>query len=187
VHSRVRLINITEQHEKDIESSKATREETRAGIAKLRKELEALNGQLCKSEVRIMPFAKQDSVQCSDCMQESRNNAESKLKEERATLTRFDDELKELERVIKEKKQAIANADLELTKLQHDAQVLAKEKAAAVNFVANLEKQFEWIAEEKEYVGLVLFEYETDDDYRVLGSSGTLGRNMTLRPWMLLG
>jgi structural maintenance of chromosome 2 len=61
-------------------------------------------------------------------LKESHEKAERKLQEEHATLTRFDNELKELERVIKEKKQAMADADLELTKLQHDIQVLAKEK-----------------------------------------------------------
>jgi structural maintenance of chromosome 2 len=76
--------------------------------------------------------------------------AERKLQEERATLTRFDNELSDLERVIKDKKQAVANADLELTKLQHDVQVATKEAAAVSNFIANLEKQHDWIAEEKE-------------------------------------
>lgn len=65
-------------------------------------------------------------------------------------MSRFDDELKELERVIKEKKQAISDADLQLKKLEHDLQALAKEKTAATNFIANLEKQYEWIAEEHE-------------------------------------
>jgi structural maintenance of chromosome 2 len=53
--------------------------------------------------------------------------------------------LKELERVIKEKKQDVSDADLALKKLEHEMQVLGKEKTAAANFVANLEKQYEWI------------------------------------------
>ena len=43
-------------------------------------------------------------------------------------MSRFDNELKELERVVKEKKQAISDADLELKQLEHDLQTLAKEK-----------------------------------------------------------
>lgn len=31
-------------------------------------------------------------------------------------------------------------------------QALAKEKTAATNFVANLEKQYDWIQDESEYV-----------------------------------
>lgn len=75
-----------------------------------------------------------------------------KLQEERATLTRFDNELKALESVIKDKKQSVSDVDLQLQKFDHDMQALAKEKTAAQNFVANLEKLHEWILEEKRYV-----------------------------------
>jgi len=68
-------------------------------------------------------------------------------------LTRFDNELKELERVVKEKKQAISDADLQVKKLEHDIQNLAKEKTAATNFVANLERQYDWIVEECQNFG----------------------------------
>jgi structural maintenance of chromosome 2 len=78
------------------------------------------------------------------------STAERRLQEERATLTRFDNELKELERVIKNKKQAAANAELEITKLQHDMQALAKESTTIKNFISNLERQYEWISEEME-------------------------------------
>lgn len=65
-------------------------------------------------------------------------------------MTRFDNELKELEQVIKEKKAAVKEAERSLQQLDHDTQNIAKEKAAAVNLVASLEKQYEWIAEEHE-------------------------------------
>lgn len=55
-----------------------------------------------------------------------------------------------MDRVIKEKKKAAVDAELELKKLEHDMQTLAKEKAAAAHLVDNLEKQYEWIAEEHE-------------------------------------
>lgn len=52
--------------------------------------------------------------------------------------------------MIKGKKQAVADAELQLKKLEHDVQTLAKEKTAATNFVANLEKQYDWIQDESE-------------------------------------
>jgi structural maintenance of chromosome 2 len=64
-------------------------------------------------------------------------------------LTRFDTELKDLELVIKDKKQAISDADLQLKKFEHDLQTLNKEKTSVSNFVAELEKQQEWIAEDQ--------------------------------------
>lgn len=67
-----------------------------------------------------------------------------------ATLNRFDTELKELDRVIKEKKGTINQLDLDLGKLQHDVTVLNKEKTGASNAVAKLEQQHEWIQQEKQ-------------------------------------
>jgi structural maintenance of chromosome 2 len=78
--------------------------------------------------------------------------AERRLQEERATLTRFDDELRELEGVIKEKKQAASDAELAAKRMEHEVQNLGKEKASALTFVSNLEKQYEWITEENQCV-----------------------------------
>lgn len=58
--------------------------------------------------------------------------------------------------MIKEKKQAAAQCDLDLQKLEHDVQVLEKEKTMANNMMANLEKAHEWIAGDKECVSLPL-------------------------------
>ncbi|GBE85556.1 Structural maintenance of chromosomes protein [Sparassis crispa] len=123
-----------EQLEKDIETATETLAEARASVEKLRKELGKLKEQLVTNEAA---FAK----------------AERKLQDERATLTGFDNELKELGLVIKEKKQAISDADLEIKKLEHDVQTLAKEKSQANNLVANLEKQYDWILDEQESFG----------------------------------
>ena len=76
--------------------------------------------------------------------------AEEKLQEEMATLSRFDMELKELNRVIKEKKAMVSQADLNVQEFQHDIQVLNKDKTSAANKVAGLEATFEWIAQDKE-------------------------------------
>ncbi|RDB22008.1 Structural maintenance of chromosomes protein 2 [Hypsizygus marmoreus] len=123
-----------EQMEKDIETAEKALEEAKAGVVKLHKELAKLRDQVAKSEAAYA-------------------QAEKKLQEERATLTRFDNELKELANVIKEKKHAVSEAELEIKSLEHAVQVLTKERATAMNFVTNLEKQYEWIAEDKEQFG----------------------------------
>lgn len=69
-----------------------------------------------------------------------------------ATLSRFDTELKELDRVIKEKKTIVTQADLSIQGFLHDIQVLTKDKTFAANKVANLEATHEWIAQDKECV-----------------------------------
>lgn len=65
-------------------------------------------------------------------------------------MTRFDTELRELDEVIKAKKQAATDSDVEIKKLEHEMQALAKEKAGHVTAATNLEKQYEWIEEESQ-------------------------------------
>jgi structural maintenance of chromosome 2 len=56
----------------------------------------------------------------------------------------------ELEQVIKDKKNAAAEADLQLKKLDHDMQNLKKDRTASATKVVELEKLHDWIPEEKE-------------------------------------
>ncbi|KAG6902142.1 hypothetical protein C0995_003899 [Termitomyces sp. Mi166 len=123
-----------EQIEQDIEMATNTLQEAKAGVTKLHRDLEKLKGEVAASEA-------------------AHAKAEKKLQEERATLSRFDHELKELANVIKEKKQAVSQAELDYKSHEHAVQVLGKEKTAAGNAVANLEKQYEWIAEDKDQFG----------------------------------
>ncbi|KAF7981509.1 hypothetical protein HWV62_33069 [Athelia sp. TMB] len=123
-----------QQHTQDIKQATETLKESQISVAKLRKELSKLAQELQISEA-------------------AHAKAERKMQEERATLTRFDNELKELEGVIKGKKQAVADAELQLKKLEHDAQALAKERTSALNFVAGLEKQYDWIQDESDLFG----------------------------------
>ncbi|RPD56886.1 condensin complex subunit SMC2 [Lentinus tigrinus ALCF2SS1-7] len=123
-----------EQIEKDISAAEAQIEEARAGIRKLHKELNKMRADEKEKETAAA-------------------KAEQKLAEERATLSRYDEELKSLERAIKEKKQAISDVELQIEQREHEVTTLKKEKVGAENQAANLEKQHEWIAEEREQFG----------------------------------
>ncbi|RSH91525.1 Structural maintenance of chromosomes protein 2 [Saitozyma podzolica] len=79
--------------------------------------------------------------------------AEAKLKDERAALVAFDNELADLERDLKAKKQEIVDAELALKKLDHDIGLVAKEKSSAEGLKENLEKQFTWIVDEHQFFG----------------------------------
>ncbi|KAF8147393.1 nuclear condensin complex protein [Crassisporium funariophilum] len=124
-----------EQLESDIEAEKANLEEAKAVVAKLHKELEKLGDQVNSSEAE---HAK----------------AEEKLQEEMATLSRFDTELKELDRVIKEKKSFVTQAEVDTQDLEHHIQTLKKEKTGVTNAIAKLEQEHEWIEQDKEWVEL---------------------------------
>jgi structural maintenance of chromosome 2 len=79
----------------------------------------------------------------------SHDEVEATLKKERADLTRFDEELQDLDRVIKEKRQAVADAQLNIKGAEHSITTLQKERSAGLNAVAALEKGNPWIETEK--------------------------------------
>ncbi|KAI0289102.1 condensin complex subunit SMC2 [Russula brevipes] len=130
-----------EQMESDIASAREMLADAEAGIDNMRKELKSLANKVAKGEA-------------------DHAEAERRLQEERATLTRFDTELRDLDEVIKAKKQAAADAEIAIKKLEHDVQALAKEKAAHVTATTNLEKQYEWIVEESHLFGQAGSQYD---------------------------
>ncbi|KAL7424509.1 Structural maintenance of chromosomes protein 2 [Cryptotrichosporon argae] len=79
--------------------------------------------------------------------------AEQRLKQERAALIAFDTELVDLERDLKRKRQEIADGELALKKMEHDLGTLGKERSAAEAARDGLERQFAWIADEKQFFG----------------------------------
>lgn len=81
-------------------------------------------------------------------MQTKHARAEARLQEERATLSQFDNELKQLDDTIIIHKKGIADAELSVKRLEHDLTTLEKDKVAQAGNVANLEKQYDWIREE---------------------------------------
>ena len=69
-----------------------------------------------------------------------------------ASLARFDAELKAIEAAIKQRKESMEQADLDIQKATHEIGNLEKEKGSAKSHIQNLEKQNEWIDQEKQYV-----------------------------------
>ena len=52
--------------------------------------------------------------------------------------------------MIKAKKQSASDVEVSIKMLEHDMQVLAKEKAGHVTATTNLEKQYDWIEEDSQ-------------------------------------
>ena len=146
-------IALAEQNDGDIAGEKESLEEAKAGIAKMHKELDKLGDEVAASEVLILVIHSLKKYLNSffGSKQAEHAAAEEKLQEEMATLSRFDMELKELSRVIKEKKAKISQVDLNIQEFQHDIQVLTKDKTSAANKVTGLEATYEWIAHDKEW------------------------------------
>ncbi|CBF70609.1 hypothetical protein AN5899.2 [Aspergillus nidulans FGSC A4] len=79
--------------------------------------------------------------------------AQAHLDDERAKLTGFDDELRDLEQTMQSKNSQITEEGLEMQKLGHQLEKLQKEQNAAEQAVAHLEAEHEWIADEKDNFG----------------------------------
>jgi chromosome segregation ATPase len=120
----------------------------------MRKELKSLADKVAKSEVRDtscavpFPWYKISTTHPTG----EHGEAERRLRVERATLTRLNIDLRELDEVIEAKEQAVSDAEVAIKKLNHEVQALASEKAGDVTAATNLEKQYEWIAEESQWV-----------------------------------
>ncbi|KAF8308761.1 condensin complex subunit SMC2 [Clavulina sp. PMI_390] len=123
-----------EQTENDIETSLQDVKDGQSALVASEKELKAL----LKEQLKL---------------QESHDEVDANLKKERANLSRFDEELNELDLVIKEKRQAIADAELQVKALEHQIGQLQKDRTAAQNVVASLEKGNPWIEQDKQLFG----------------------------------
>ena len=86
-------------------------------------------------------------------IQDASDIAQARLDDERAKLTGFDEELRSLEDASRSKTSRIAEEGLEMQKLAHQIEKFHKEQQGAGQMLAQMEKEHEWIADEKESFG----------------------------------
>ena len=79
--------------------------------------------------------------------------AQARLDDERAKLTGFDEELRALEDTSRSKSSRITEDGLELQKLSHQIDKFHKDQQSATQFLRELEKEHDWIAEERDSFG----------------------------------
>ena len=79
--------------------------------------------------------------------------AQAQLEDEQAKLTGFDDELSALDQASRSKSAQITEEGLEMQKLGHQVEKAEKEQQAASQTLVQLEKEHDWIADEKEQFG----------------------------------
>lgn len=68
-------------------------------------------------------------------------------------MSGFDDELRSLEETIRTKNARITEESLELQRLTHEVERFHKEQQSAVGVLAQMEREHEWIADERENFG----------------------------------
>ena len=77
----------------------------------------------------------------------------AELADEQAKLTGFDDELRELESAKTKKSKQITEESLEIQKLNHGVEKATKDASAAKQLVTALEKEHDWILDNKSQFG----------------------------------
>ncbi|KAI9843099.1 MAG: Structural maintenance of chromosomes protein 2 [Thelocarpon superellum] len=83
-------------------------------------------------------------------VKEVHDAAQAQLDDERARLTGFDNELHDLEEAVQQKNRRITEEGLEMQKLGHQVEKFHKEQQGAAQAVSHIEKEYEWIADERD-------------------------------------
>ncbi|KAF7542734.1 hypothetical protein G7Z17_g11322 [Cylindrodendrum hubeiense] len=95
----------------------------------------------------------EDLVKQQAKLTETHDAVQAELDDERAKLHLFDDELRALEDATRSKNARIAEEGLEMQKLGHLVDKFHKEQQGSAENVAHLEKEHEWIQDEKDKFG----------------------------------
>lgn len=152
-----------------LDKLRSTLEKRRASVKDLQKELqnaqldsEQVSGDLAAAREQLQEIdqaikAQQDEIaetsKQQDELQETHDKAQNDLDEERAKLSIFDDELRALEDAMRSKNSRITEEGLEMQKLGHQVEKFNKEQQTAGQAVGHMEKEHEWIADEKDKFG----------------------------------
>ena len=155
--------------QKSLDKLRATLAKSSASVKVLQKELQAaqLDSEQVGTdlgtareqlrEVELAIRVQQDEIatlqEQQGRVQETLDEAQARLDEERAKLHLFDDELRAVESAIRSKNGRIAEDGLEMQKLGHAIEKVQREQAAAASKLAHLEKEYDWIADEKDKFG----------------------------------
>lgn len=134
--------------QKELQSAQLDSEQVSGDLAAAREQLQEVELAIKSQQQEIEDLVKKQSE-----LQETHDLAQAELDDERAKLTGFDDELHALEEAIRSKNNRIAEEGLEKQKLGHTVDKFHKEQQHAIQSVANMEKEFDWIAEEKDNFG----------------------------------
>ncbi|KAJ5408144.1 hypothetical protein N7509_002027 [Penicillium cosmopolitanum] len=128
-----------------------------------------------KAQVEEIDSLKREQARLKD----AHDVAQAHLEDERAKLTGFDDELRELEKTMQTKSSQITEEGLEMQKLGHQLEKLQKDQNTAAQAVGHMEQEHEWIADEKEQFGRPNTPYYFQDQN--IAECKSMLRNLTER------
>ncbi|KAI9719939.1 MAG: Structural maintenance of chromosomes protein 2 [Chrysothrix sp. TS-e1954] len=106
-----------------------------------------------KSALEVMQEGRQKLVQEQQQVRTTHDTAQGQLDEERAKLTGFDEELVSLQETSQSKSSQVSDESLEMQKLGHQLEKLQKDKQASSQILTQMERDYDWISDEKSSFG----------------------------------
>lgn len=134
--------------QKELQGAQLDSEQVSGDLAAAREQLQEVELAIKSQQEEIEELIKKQSA-----LQETHDEVEAALDDERAKLTLFDDELRSLEDATRSKNSRIAEESLEMQKLGHTVEKFNKEQQQARQELERMEQSHEWIADEKDNFG----------------------------------
>ncbi|KAL6717248.1 Structural maintenance of chromosomes protein 2 [Lecanora helva] len=134
--------------QKELQSSRLEAEQAGADLGTSQTQLTEVDSSLKAQDLEVRDLQKEQAE-----AKDAQDLAQARLDDERAKLTGFDEELKSLEDASRSKSSRITEDGLEMQKLSHQTEKLHKDQQNAGQLLKEMEKEHDWIANEKESFG----------------------------------
>ncbi|KAJ9654861.1 Structural maintenance of chromosomes protein 2 [Neophaeococcomyces mojaviensis] len=134
--------------QKELQDARLESEQAASDITSAEEQLAEIEANIQAANTELETI-KQEEAEAKD----SHDIALAELRDEQAKLSSFDDELKELEQAKSKKSKQVTEESLEAQKLSHAVEKLSKDAAAAAQTVSLLEKEHDWIGDNKDQFG----------------------------------
>ncbi|KAM0328197.1 hypothetical protein ACHAQA_005604 [Verticillium albo-atrum] len=134
--------------QKELQGAQLDSEQVAGDLSGARDQLQEVEVAIKAQQQDIEGLIKQQAE-----LKDTHDSVQAELDDERAKLHGFDDELRALEEATRSKNARIAEEGLEMQKLGHQVEKFHKEQQSAVQTVAYMEKDHDWIADEKDNFG----------------------------------
>ncbi|KAF8942673.1 Structural maintenance of chromosomes protein 2 [Haplosporangium gracile] len=124
-------------------------------LEQLEKDVRMANQELSESDTLIASLkSDRDHLQAEiKTLETVLEKAQAEFEREKAQLSAYDEELKELEALAKLKAKSLADSRLELQNITHETDRLSKEKQALSTTMKDLEEEHDWIMDQRHLFG----------------------------------
>lgn len=134
--------------QKELQEARLDAEQTSSDLTAAEEQLAEIESGISAQQAELASL-QEESIR----VQSAHDIAQAELDDEQAKLTSFNDELRELETAKTKKSKQITEESLEAQKLSHAVDKSLKDSQAASQLVAALEKEHDWIDDNKDQFG----------------------------------